>query len=187
VKLQMTPPSNTKVISKNMIPDANIGQDVLNYVKVRRRARHVRGQAQLGRKHTPRLQELPSFCVCLPLYNAGSWQDRRGDNTAAEQQQNILWSPPPKPPMAMHVCLLACLLPPQTTPNLALMWRPDIKKYNVFLMSTTDEPVKPFSNDHIGLTFPLPTPISNAFQVCLCTARHSTPHHITAWADQPDS
>lgn len=34
VKLQMTPPSNTKVISKNMIPDANIGQDVLNYVKV---------------------------------------------------------------------------------------------------------------------------------------------------------
>lgn len=34
IKLQMTPPSNTKVISKNLIPDANIGQDVLNYVKV---------------------------------------------------------------------------------------------------------------------------------------------------------
>lgn len=35
VKLQMTPPSNTKVISKNFIPDVNIAQDVLNYVKVR--------------------------------------------------------------------------------------------------------------------------------------------------------
>jgi hypothetical protein len=34
VKLQMTPPSNTKVISKNLLPDASIGQDVLNLVKV---------------------------------------------------------------------------------------------------------------------------------------------------------
>lgn len=70
----------------------------------------------------------------------------------------------------LHLC--ACLFvcwrfaAAQTTPNLALMWRPDLKKYNVFFMSNTDEPVKPFSNDHIGLTFPLPTPISNAFQVC---------------------
>jgi hypothetical protein len=53
----------------------------------------------------------------------------------------------------------------QTTPHAALMWRPDIKKYNLFTMTKTDEHVKPFSNDHIGLTFPLPTPISNAFQV----------------------
>lgn len=35
IKLQMTPPSNTKVISKNLLSDANIGQDVLNLVKVR--------------------------------------------------------------------------------------------------------------------------------------------------------
>lgn len=34
IKLQMTPPSNTKAISKNLIPDINIGQDTLNYVKV---------------------------------------------------------------------------------------------------------------------------------------------------------
>jgi hypothetical protein len=45
------------------------------------------------------------------------------------------------------------------------MWRPDIHKYNVFLMSKTDEHPKPHSNDHAGLTFPLPTLISNAFQV----------------------
>lgn len=45
-------------------------------------------------------------------------------------------------------------------------WRPDLKKYNVFKMFKTDEKPKPHSNDHTGLTFPLPTPISNAFQVC---------------------
>jgi hypothetical protein len=44
------------------------------------------------------------------------------------------------------------------------MWRPDLKKYNAFLMSKTDEPAK--KGDHAGLVFPLPTPISNAFQVC---------------------
>jgi hypothetical protein len=46
---------------------------------------------------------------------------------------------------------------------MALMWRPDLKKYNVFLMSKTDEKAK--KGDHAGLVFPLPTPISNAFQV----------------------
>jgi hypothetical protein len=35
VKLQLTPPSNVKAISKNLIHDDNIGQDVLGYVKVR--------------------------------------------------------------------------------------------------------------------------------------------------------
>lgn len=34
VKLQMTPPSNTKAVSINLLPDHNIGQEVQNYVKV---------------------------------------------------------------------------------------------------------------------------------------------------------
>lgn len=34
IKLQMTPPSNTKAVSINLLPDHNIGQEVLNYVKV---------------------------------------------------------------------------------------------------------------------------------------------------------
>jgi len=58
-----------------------------------------------------------------------------------------------------------CAAVSQVTPHVALMWRPDLKKYNVFLMSKTPEPAKPIKEDHIGLTFPLPTPISNAFQV----------------------
>uniref|UniRef100_A0A383WHX7 FAD-binding PCMH-type domain-containing protein n=1 Tax=Tetradesmus obliquus TaxID=3088 RepID=A0A383WHX7_TETOB len=53
----------------------------------------------------------------------------------------------------------------QTTKNIALMWRPDLKKYNAFLMSKTEEPAK--KGDHAGLVFPLPTPISNAFQLVL--------------------
>jgi hypothetical protein len=48
---------------------------------------------------------------------------------------------------------------------MALMWRPDLKKYNAFLMTKTNEKAKP--GDHAGLVFPLPTPISNAFQVGL--------------------
>jgi hypothetical protein len=63
----------------------------------------------------------------------------------------------------MMVLFLAIL---QTTKNMALMWRPDLKKYNAFLMSKTDEKAK--KGDHAGLVFPLPTPISNAFQVRLC-------------------
>ncbi|WIA41068.1 hypothetical protein OEZ86_004702 [Tetradesmus obliquus] len=53
----------------------------------------------------------------------------------------------------------------KTTKNIALMWRPDLKKYNAFLMSKTEEPAK--KGDHAGLVFPLPTPISNAFQLVL--------------------
>eukprot|EP00878_Enallax_costatus_P027539 GHUV01029665.1.p1 GENE.GHUV01029665.1~~GHUV01029665.1.p1 ORF type:complete len:405 (+),score=109.11 GHUV01029665.1:2150-3364(+) len=86
VKLQMTPPSNTKAVSINLIHDTTIGQDTLGYVK--------------------------------------------------------------------------------TTPNLALMWRPDLKKYNAFLMMETDEKPKK-KDDHAGLVFPLPTMISNMFQLVL--------------------
>lgn len=35
VKLQMTPPSNTKVISVNLLPDARLGEDVKEFLKVR--------------------------------------------------------------------------------------------------------------------------------------------------------
>jgi hypothetical protein len=43
------------------------------------------------------------------------------------------------------------------------MWRPDIKVYNAYLMSPTTKPAQ--KGDHAGLVFPLPTPISDAFQV----------------------
>jgi hypothetical protein len=36
VKLQMTPPSNTKAVSVNLLPDANIAADVTKYLQVRR-------------------------------------------------------------------------------------------------------------------------------------------------------
>eukprot|EP00879_Flechtneria_rotunda_P014072 GHRR01014702.1.p1 GENE.GHRR01014702.1~~GHRR01014702.1.p1 ORF type:complete len:461 (+),score=131.27 GHRR01014702.1:498-1880(+) len=85
IKLQMTPLTNTKAISINLLPDTNIADDIKKYI--------------------------------------------------------------------------------QTTPNLALMWRPDLKKYNIFLMSKTKELAK--KGDHAGLVFPLPTPISNAFQLVL--------------------
>lgn len=35
IKLQMTPPSNTMVISKNLLPDARIAEDVKEFLKVR--------------------------------------------------------------------------------------------------------------------------------------------------------
>jgi hypothetical protein len=35
VKLQLTPPSNIKAVSKNLLQDDNIGQDVLGYLQVR--------------------------------------------------------------------------------------------------------------------------------------------------------
>lgn len=34
VKLQMTPPSNTKAVSINLIPDSNIAEDVKSFIKV---------------------------------------------------------------------------------------------------------------------------------------------------------
>jgi hypothetical protein len=34
VKLQMTPPSNIKALSINMVPDVNFAQEVIGFVKV---------------------------------------------------------------------------------------------------------------------------------------------------------
>lgn len=54
----------------------------------------------------------------------------------------------------------------KVTPNIALMWRPDQGKYNAFLMSPTHLPPK-IVDDQAGLVFPLPTIMSNAFQLVL--------------------
>jgi hypothetical protein len=45
------------------------------------------------------------------------------------------------------------------------MWRPDLKHYNAFVMAKSAVPAKPGNKNRAGLTFPLPTLISNMFQV----------------------
>lgn len=91
------------------------------------------------------------------------------------------WSVPFQNMVLPHclVCVCVCGFSLQTTPNIALMWRPDLGKYNAFLMSKTDEPAQ--KGDHAGLTFPLPTPISNAFQVIRCQHRHAAADPRLAW------
>jgi hypothetical protein len=41
VKLQMTPPSNTKAVSINLLPDANIAADVTKFLQVRHQNREL--------------------------------------------------------------------------------------------------------------------------------------------------